>query len=426
MQNKLITVSLILIFILTAQVKGQKLINSPYSRFNIGTLDPSGSVRSLSMGGTGVAMRDNSAIYFVNPASYTSFDTTSFLFDFGMDYSINILNDGENTHRSDDNNFDHLLIGFPMGRGWGMALGIVPVSNGYYNLSETTNEPGIGEVYSIHSGKGGLANVFIGTGKKITRSISLGINMNVLFGTLERTNQFEFKDYANTFSQFSYDNLKINGINFDYGLQYNKNLKKDYFFTAGISMSVGKRYRSELEQITVRYAAFPSSLYSPDTLSYVKNVSRDSTRLGSTLRLGVAFGMKDKFVVGIDYVAANWADARIHGSNGYLADTKSLLFGIEYIPEKFSNTSYLKRIEYRIGGHIADNYLLLNGVQIKEYGASCGIGLRIRNSLSKANLYFEYTRKNGDLTRGLHNENLYTIGLSLNLYDFWFIKRQYE
>jgi hypothetical protein len=136
--------------------------------------------------------------------------------------------------------------------------------------------------------------------------------------------------------------------------------------------------------------------------------------------------MKDKFVVGIDYVAANWADARIHGSNGYLADTKSILFGIEYIPEKYSNTSYLKRIEYRIGGHIADNYLLLNGDQIKEYGASCGIGLRIRNSLSKANLYFEYIRKNGDLTKGLHNENIYTIGISLNLYDFWFIKRKYD
>jgi len=426
MQNKLITVSLILIFILTAQVKGQKLINSPYSRYNIGTLDPSGSIRSLSMGGTGVAMRDNSAIYFVNPASYTSLDTTSFLFDFGMDYSINILNDGENNHRSDDNNFDHLLIGFPMGRGWGMALGIVPVSNGYYNLTETTNDPGIGEVTSVHNGKGGLANVFVGTGKNITRNISIGINMNVLFGTLERTNQFEFADYANTFSQFSSENLKINGINFDYGLQYNKKLKKDYFFTAGMSMAVGKRYRSEFEQLIVRYAAVPTSIYSPDTLSYIKTVSKDSTKLGSTLRLGVAFGKKDKFVVGIDYVTANWADARIHGSNGYLADTKSLLFGVEYIPEKYSNTSYLKRIEYRIGGHLADNYLLLNGVQIKEYGASCGIGLRIRNSLSKANLYFEYTRKNGDLTKGLHNENLYTIGISLNLYDFWFIKRKYE
>ncbi|MBA4323167.1 MAG: hypothetical protein C0408_10160, partial [Odoribacter sp.] len=134
MQNKLITISFILLFTLTFSAKGQKLVNSPYSRFNIGSLDASGSIRSLGMGGTGVAMKDNSSIYFVNPASYSGIDTTSFLFDFGMDYSINVINDGTNNYQSDDMNFDHLIIGFPLARGWGMAAGLVPVSNGYYSI----------------------------------------------------------------------------------------------------------------------------------------------------------------------------------------------------------------------------------------------------------------------------------------------------
>jgi hypothetical protein len=432
MQNKLLVISFILLSAFTFTAKGQKLINSPYSRFNIGTLDPSGSFRSLSMGGVGIAMRSNNAIYYTNPASYTSIDTTSFLFDFGFDYSVIDLLNGSDKYRSDDINFDHLLIGFPIGKRVGLATGIVPVSNGYYNLAETVKpgvegyDPVTGTVFTTHKGEGGLTNFFIGTGVKITKNISAGINLSVLFGELKRTNQFEFADYANAFSEYRSEQLRINGLNLDYGLQYTATLKKDYFFNAGLSMTAAKNYNSELDKIALRFAAYSSTGYSPDTLNSSLISSMDSTRLPQTLRMGIAFGKKDVFVVGIDYISTNWAAARILGSNGYLANTNSLLFGVEYIPEKYSNSSFLKKIEYRTGGHIGNNYLLIKNTQIKEYGVSCGLGFRLRNSFSQANVFFDYTRKNGDFSKGLHNENYYTIGFSLNLYDFWFVKRRYD
>jgi hypothetical protein len=68
---------------------------------------------------------------------------------------------------------------------------------------------------------------------------------------------------------------------------------------------------------------------------------------------------------------------------------------------------------------------MFNGSRIKEYGASAGFGIRLRN-LSKANVYFDFTRKNGDLASGMHNENIYSIGISLNLYDWWFLKHKFE
>ena len=433
MQNKLITISFILIFTVTFNARGQKLVNSPYSRFNLGSLDPAGSFRSLSMGGTGIAMRDNSSIYFTNPASYSSIDTTSFLFDFGMDYSINVLTDGVNKYQSKDMNFNHLIMGFPLAKGWGFATGFVPVSNGYYYLSKTVKEgdpgydPITGAVTSTHKGGGGFNNLFLGTGANITKNLSIGANLNVLFGQVERTNQFEFADYTNTFTQYSFEKLKINGINFDYGAQYTMYSKKDYFITAGISMTASKKYRSDFETISERSASYTATIYSPDTLAYSSISSKDSTKLPSTLRLGVSFGKKDKFVAGIDYVASNWGESKIQGSNGYLTNSKSWLFGVELIPDKYSNTSFMSRVEYRLGGHVSDSYLLINGVQIKEYGASCGLGLRMRNSLSKTNIYFDFTRKEGDTLKGLLNENYFTVGISLNIYDpFWFIKRKYE
>jgi hypothetical protein len=329
-------------------------------------------------------------------------------------------------------NFNHLIIGFPLSKGWGFALGLVPLSNGYYNITQTISagdpgyDPNIGEVTSDHKGDGGLTNFFLGTGFKITKNFSIGANLNVLFGQLDRANQYVFADYANTFSQYYSEKLKINGMNFDYGVHYTAALKNNYFLNLGLSMTASKKYRSGFETLSVRTAAYTASLYSPDTLTYTNINSKDSTKLPLTVRIGVSFGKKDKFVAGIDYVTSNWANARIEGSSGYLANSKSWLFGVEFIPDKFSNYSFLSRVEYRLGGHIADSYLIINDVQIKELGVSCGIGMRMRNTFSKTNIYFDFTRKTGDLSKGLLNENYFTIGISLNLYDWWFIKKKYD
>jgi hypothetical protein len=433
MRNKQAAVFLIILFIVNCTITGQKLVNSPYSRFNLGSIVPSGSYRSLAMGGSGVAMKDNSSIYYINPASYGSIDTTSFLLDFGADYSICVLSNSVGKYQSDDMNFGHLLIGFPLAKGVGFATGLVPYSNGYYSIQETLNEgdpgydPLTGSVTSTHKGNGSLTNLFAGIGFNITKNLSVGANLKILFGQLERSNQFEFGDYANTFGQFNSEKLRVRGIHFDYGAQYSAKVKKDYFFTAGLSFNRSQRYKSDFEKISERFTAYTPSVYSPDTLSYTNSSSRDSTRLPGTMKFGLSFGKKDKFVAEVNYIYSKWSEASIHGSSpGYLANTKSWLFGIEYIPEKYSNTSFLRRIEYRIGGHIADNYLVINSAQIKELGASCGFGMRMRNSYSKATVYFDFTRKNGSEAAGLHNENYYTIGVSLNLYDFWFIKKKFE
>jgi hypothetical protein len=431
MQHKLIIITLISLFSFTLISEGQKLVNSPYSRFNIGTLEPAGSFRSLGMGGIGTSIRDNNSIYFSNPASYSSLDTNSFIFDFGVDYSKNIISNDVLTHSSDDMNFDHFFIGFPLSRGWGCAAGLVPLSNGYYKLSEKIEEgdqdydPITGTYTSYHNGKGGFTNLFIGTGININKNFSVGANLTVLFGQIERTNILEFADYVHEYNNIFAEKLHINGINLDLGIQYSTILKNDYILNAGLSLTPGKSYHSNYESLLMKYAPYTLYPYSPDTLSYVSDNSTKAFFPG-TFRLGVSFGKKDKLVAGIDYISTNWSNAKISGSSGYLADIKSLLFGVEYIPDKNSNYSFLKRVEYRAGGHIENNYLIINGIQIKEYGITAGIGIPMRRTFSRTNLFFDFTRKDGSINKGLHNENYFTMGISLNLYDQWFMKRKYD
>jgi len=378
------------------------------------------------MGGMGTSLRDNSSIVYSNPASYSSLDTNSFVFDFGLDYSINIISNKVSSFTSDDANFDHLIMGFPIKKGWGVALGVVPFSSGYYKLSENVlktdpaYDPSIGEYSSYHTGDGGFNNYFLGTGMSLNKNFSVGINMSLLLGEIKRLNQFDFADFLNVFNDNSSETLHLTGITFDYGLQYTATIKKDYFFNAGISLNYGKYYSSKFSHLTNAYSAYSSG----DTIAYI---SDDSTKtyIPGTLRMGISFGKKNKFTVGLDYVETKWSKAKIPGSSGYAADTKSFLFGLEYIPDKYSNYSFLKRVEYRVGGHVGDNYLIINGEQLKEYGASIGIGIPMRLR-SKTNLYFDLTRKTGSSINNLHSENYYTAGISLNLYDFWFLKRKYD
>jgi hypothetical protein len=434
MQNRPLAIIFLLFITINASLSGQKKVNSPYHRFNIGGISHPGSFRSLAMGGTSVAMRDNSSIYFYNPASYTSIDTTSFIFDFGFDGSAYGLTDGTTTDYSADGNFNHLLMGFPVHKRIGVGIGLIPISNGYYYLSEKVGpghpdyDPEVGEVVNIHKGKGGLAEFFIGAGLKLSKNFSAGANMSVLLGQIERLNQFEFQDYSNTFNQRGNEVFRIAGINFDLGLQYTANLKKNHFLTIGGSYTPSKYYNSSQEILKERFSIYTYPPLSPDTLDYTYIKSKELTKLPATYRSGISFGKKDKYTIEFDYQFTNWDNASIMGDNSTIKSTSAYRLGFEFVPEKYSNTSFLKRIEYRIGLNYGDNYLILDGVQLKEYGASTGFAVRMRptSSLSKLTWYFQYTRREGDLAKGLPNEDIFTTGISLNLYDFWFIKKRYD
>jgi len=427
MRNRLLSFILIYLFIFAAEATAQKNIDSPYARFNIGALQPQGSFRSLGMGGLGAAVRDNSSIYYTNPASYSSFDTLSFVFDFGIDYGKNYIEGSTTKFSSDDINFHHLVMGFPLAKGWGLALGIVPVSSGYYSITSavTSSDPGydanVGGYTVTHSGDGAINKVFLGTGIKIGKNFSLGANLNYLTGQLQRTNQFVFDDYYSTFHDNSSEILQLKGLNAGFGLQYMASFKKDYFLTLGAAMTLNNNFTTKYYQLSEKYTAYGVG----DTISFTSNNSA-KTYIPGTFTAGVSFGKKYKFTAGADYVATKWSASKIPGSTGYAADTKTFILGGEFIPDKFSNYSFFGRIEYRLGAHIGTNYLIINGEQVKEKGVSLGLGVPLMRTYSIANIFVDFTNKSGSSLTSLHNENYLTLGISLNLYDNWFQKRKYD
>lgn len=423
---------ILLILSLPALVlKGQKMINSPYARFGPGVIEQQGSLKSRSMGGTGIGLRDPLSINYLNPASYSSVDTNSFVFDFGLEYQANILADGSSSHYSDDINFHHLAMAIPITKWMGFATGLIPYSNGYYYLRKTVTEtdpeynPIIGEYENTHKGSGSYNNFFAGVGIRPLKNLSLGVNFTYLFGNIERDNLYLFTDDNNQFNNLSSENIRVYGFNLEYGVQYAVNLKNDYFASAGFTYSMKQKYNSEYENIFTRYAPYQASEYSIDTLSY--SYDEDArVELPGKMGMGLSFGKKDVFMVSADYTMTNWDMVTFHGYENYLVNSSAIRLGAELIPDKNANYNYLNRIEYRLGGFISNSQLMVNGEQLKEFGITFGTGLPMNRSKSRINFHVEYLRRKGSLENGLHTENCLTVGLSLNLYDYWFIKQKYN
>jgi hypothetical protein len=430
MLNKL-RISLLLLLITIGQVTAQKMVNSPYARFGPGTLEPAGLFKSLSMGGAAVALRDPLTINFVNPASYAGVDTNSFVFDFGLDYRMILLNDGEDRDISDDMNFHHIVMGFPLTKRSGFAFGLVPYSSGYYNISSETlrgdadYNPLTGETVNIHKGSGSFNKFFAGAAVSPARNLSIGVNIEFLFGSIERSNNFLFNEGTNYYNNRTSESILLRGHNFVYGIQYGISFSETRMLTAGLTYSAGKEYRADYESMAARYSLYTGSFYSTDTLSYEGGTEAALT-MPQQLSFGLSYTVTDKLTILADYTTTKWSEAEFPGYDQYLTDRTGFNAGISFIPDKTSNSRFLDRVEYRLGGHTAKSHLVVNGEQLKEFGITFGAGLPMNRSKSMINLFLGYGTRNGSFENNLHKETYFNFGMSFNFYDNWFEKRKYN
>ena len=68
----------------TLPIWAENGMNSPYTRYGFGQLSTLEVGANKGMSGTGIGLQNNSQINLLNPASYASVDTLTFLMDIGV------------------------------------------------------------------------------------------------------------------------------------------------------------------------------------------------------------------------------------------------------------------------------------------------------------------------------------------------------
>ena len=104
------------LLLLSIPLMAQNGTNSPYTRYGYGDLANRSFGAGRSMGGVGIGLRSSRQINPMNPASYSSIDSMTFLFDFGASAQLSWFNDGVNKQNDINGNVEYMAMQFPIHR----------------------------------------------------------------------------------------------------------------------------------------------------------------------------------------------------------------------------------------------------------------------------------------------------------------------
>lgn len=393
----------------TLTAAAQSNINSPYTRFGLGELSPQSFTDNSAMGGIGYALRSNSRINLMNPASFSAVDSLSFMFDVGM--SLKSSNFEENGIRNNAKNasFDNFAMQFRLHPRLGIAIAFSPYSSIGYNFSETRDQSS-----DTYYGDGGLQKITAGLGFKVFKNLSVGAQAGYLYGSIDYQTS-TLTNGTNSDYTIKYQNMKFKSYVADFGLQYTQPISKTDNVTVGLSYGLGHTLNvtnTEGTQVT------DNSSYS----STKENETKDGFGIPHTFGAGVVYSHGQNWLIGADYSLQKWGSVKYNHQDGMYKDMSKVAVGAEYTPNSLAK-SYLKRMHYRVGAHYNNSYLKFTSGSAKEYGVSAGLAFPLylyqRNTV--LNITGEYVRVKPS-TSAMLSENRFVLKLGLTFIEHWFMK----
>ncbi len=395
---------------------------SPYSYFGIGDLRSNGSIENQMMGGVSM-YGDSIHVNLDNPAAYSKLGLV--VYTIGLSHNELRLKSFTDEQNSSVTNLDYLAIGLPLGKGFGLGLGVMPYTSvGYNVVSENVNTNGV-TVSNQFFGSGGLNRIYLSLGYQITKDLSLGVTGNFNFGSLENTTIQSVEDVL--FGTINIKESRVNGVDFNYALNYTPKVSSKHTLYTSLLVNTQANLTSDnSEQIGSFSTASGQSIETTEVNLHAQMLKYTFVKIPTTTTLGVGYGEDKKWFVGAEYSFQGFSNF----SNDFLAvqnleykDASTIRLGGYFVPEYTSFTSYAKRITYRAGLRQTKTGMVVNNKEINDFGITFGMGLPLGGSFSNINLGFELGRR-GTTSADLIEESYFKVNLGLSLNDKWFLKRK--
>ncbi len=386
---------------------------SPYSKFGYGTLGDNATSTQRQMGGTGYAMHSGRQINVMNPASYASVDSMTFLFDMGVDVSLYWRQDASGKQRDWGGGIDYVTMLFPVSKTIGVSAGLVPFSSVGYSFGSSLDNG-----YSSHQGAGGINQLYLGAGITPFKGFSAGVNISYLFGNI--CNDV----YATTSSGISAvfeQMMEIQDYHLRFGAQYTYNISHKNSVTMGVTFEPGKSLLGKT--YVVKY--LQSSTATPDTIAPGIVKLRDKFSLPSSWGVGLAWDWNQRLHAEVDFTYQPWKDAKYAQIENFSAtridDRWKVAMGASYIPDP--RGSYFKRMSYRAGAYYNRDYIMVGDNHVRDYGVSCGFGFPAHSFKTMINLGFEFRQRQAT-PNPLLKEKYFNITLGVNFNNTWFFRNK--
>ena len=406
----------------------QTRVSSPYSAFGIGDIVYDKYLPNSSMGGFAIAYRDPASVNYINPASYTAFDSLSFVFQTGVVSNFSRLSSASASENNNYTSLSYITFGFPVTKWWRSSIGFLPYSNVGYNSTISTNIPNIGNTQYSFNATGGFRTVYIGNAFKINKNLSIGFNASYIFGSIERNKSVSQPD--SSYEYFTNQNERYIPSDFylNFGMQYTAHLKKNLSLTTGLIYSVSTNLRAREDILTTRYILSSGSQTTVDTI-YKSGHLKGNITIPQTIGIGIMLAKEDKWLIGADFRSQSWSKYKTTFGGVEVKDSLTnswqASIGGEYIPDNSSVSSYLQKIHYRFGLHYAVSNIKLMNTQLTDYGFSLGLVLPFKRTKTNLSINLDFGQL-GTTDKLLLKEEYFNLTLCLNIWERWFYKRKYD
>jgi len=430
----------IAVLMLALPVMGQSGTNSPYSQYGLGRMADASQSASRGMNGVGVAFREHNQVNTLNPASYSSVDSLTFMFDIGMSLQRTHFKENGKSKNANNADFEYAVGAFRAWKNVGVAFGILPYTNvGYsyeqttkmknYEIPSTTSEPV--EQTNSYDGEGGLHKVFVGVGVQPFKNFSVGVNINYMWGNISNLVTSSYTDsYVKSFMKFYY--VETKNITFDFGASYTLNASKHDQFTVGGTITPGSSLSKDPWCYVITSNAQDGVI---DTTTYT---AAGAYNIPISFAAGLSYKRDDKLLIGVDYSYYRGSSVHVRdyvNSAGIKAETSDRMMdrhkvniGAQYVRNPQSR-KYSDRIVYRAGASYATPYVKVNSLDgPKEIAVSAGIGLPITNMYNNRSMLNIGVRwiNNNPSSSSLLRENCFMINLGMTFNERWFAKWKFE
>lgn len=406
---------------------------SPYSIFGIGDISKEGTAYNKSMGGTGIATRNNRVINYLNPAAVTARDSLSFMADFGLVQQNTLYRQGDLKSGNNTFNIYDFIMTFPIYRSSAFMVGITPYSDIGYDFSTIETNPDIigntGNIGYDSYGTGSVYQAFIGAGVTFWKRLSVGAEAIYYFGNLDKVTNMNYSDDSYR-SLNSGSELMIRGVTGKFGLQYEQNLG------GNVSMVIGATYKlsTGMKGYATNYRYAVQSSVTDSLRHNVDTLAASGLRFGDELGVGISIRGGDKWNAEFNYLRSDWRKSGMDKAAGFAVNGESVFTttvsqsfraGFEYVPNRNDIRYYMKTCSYRLGFYYDRAYYKLDGNNVNSMGVTLGITLPVfkyHNGISLGVDLGQRASTRNDMIR----ERYATFVIGFNIHDLWFRKIQYH
>ena len=128
MHSSKILFAVILLISASQLAVSQNNTNSPYTRFGYGEISDGTATEIRGMGGVSLGNRSQNTINSVNPASYSSVDSLTFMFDLGAGMRYSHFSEKNQSKNTLNANLEYITMRFPLAKWLGFSAGLLPYS----------------------------------------------------------------------------------------------------------------------------------------------------------------------------------------------------------------------------------------------------------------------------------------------------------